>query len=195
MSRFETNHKTPSGETNVDIPQLVEVVKTGRRGQPRKSIDRNYLSEAILSARHIPFTELAKVLGVHWNTLHLHMKHYGIERKYSALSTAALDSLIVQFKKQRPESGIRYIIGFLRRQGVCVQYHRVVQSLRRVDRVGQVLRNRQVKHRRKYYVKQPNALWHIDRHHKLIRWGIVIHRVIDGFCRTVHILLCTYSFG
>ncbi|ESK83118.1 hypothetical protein Moror_6050 [Moniliophthora roreri MCA 2997] len=28
-------------------------------------------------------------------------------------------------------------------------------------------------------------MWHIDRHHKLIRWGFVIHGIIDGFCRTV----------
>ncbi|KAI9452574.1 hypothetical protein HD554DRAFT_2005831, partial [Boletus coccyginus] len=61
-----------------------------------------------------------------------------------------------------------------------VQYRRILQSLRRVDRIGQVLRNRQVKRRRKYYVKRPNALWHIDGHHKLIRWGIVIHGIIDG---------------
>ncbi|KAI6114827.1 hypothetical protein EDD16DRAFT_1483344, partial [Pisolithus croceorrhizus] len=36
-----------------------------------------------------------------------------------------------------------------------------------------------------YYVKWPNAVWHINGHHKLIRWGIVIHGFIDGFCRTV----------
>ncbi|KAI9569823.1 hypothetical protein HD554DRAFT_2019662, partial [Boletus coccyginus] len=36
-----------------------------------------------------------------------------------------------------------------------------------------------------YYVKCPNALWHIDGHHKLICWGIVIHGIIDGFCRMV----------
>ncbi|KAI6006192.1 hypothetical protein F5J12DRAFT_721182, partial [Pisolithus orientalis] len=34
----------------------------------------------------------------------------------------------------------------------------------------------------KYHVKWPNALWHMDGHHKLIQWGIVIHGFIDGFC-------------
>ncbi|KAI9568502.1 hypothetical protein HD554DRAFT_2022046 [Boletus coccyginus] len=76
-------------------------------------------------------------------------------------------------------------MGFLRCQGYRVQYHRVVHSLRRLDRLGQVLRSRRIKRRRKYFVKRPNALWHIDGHHKLIRWGIVIHGMIDGFCRTV----------
>ena len=27
----------------------------------------------------------------------------------------------------------------------------------------------------------PNSLWHIDGYHKLIRWRIVIHGVIDGY--------------
>ncbi|EEB95460.1 hypothetical protein MPER_05571, partial [Moniliophthora perniciosa FA553] len=39
--------------------------------------------------------------------------------------------------------------------------------------------------REEYRVPRPNAMWHLDGHHKLIRWGIVIHGIIDGFCRTV----------
>ncbi|KAG1855690.1 hypothetical protein DFJ58DRAFT_645725, partial [Suillus subalutaceus] len=61
-----------------------------------------------------------------------------------------------------------------------VQHRRVVESLRRVDGLGQVLRDRQVKRRRKYHVKRPNALWHVDGHHKLIQWGIVIHGFMTG---------------
>ncbi|KAL4064716.1 hypothetical protein V8B97DRAFT_1875841, partial [Scleroderma yunnanense] len=38
----------------------------------------------------------------------------------------------------------------------------------------------------KYHIKWPNALWHINGHHKLIQWGIVIHAFIDGFCQMVH---------
>ncbi|KAF8800927.1 hypothetical protein BYT27DRAFT_7042469, partial [Phlegmacium glaucopus] len=37
--------------------------------------------------------------------------------------------------------------------------------------------------RRSYQVPRPNALWHIDGHHKLIAWGIVIHGVADGYSR------------
>jgi hypothetical protein len=115
----------------------------------------------------------------------MYMKKHGIERTYSILSNTELDQLVRQFKLKRPESGLRYTMGHLRSQGHRVQYRRVLQSLRRVDRIGQVLRDRQIKKRRKYYVKRPNALWHIDGHHKLIRWGIVIHGIIDGFCCTV----------
>ena len=31
----------------------------------------------------------------------------------------------------------------------------------------------------------PNALWHIDGCHKLIRWCLVIHGGIDGFSRLI----------
>lgn len=42
--------------------------------------------------------------------------------------------------------------------------------------------------RRTYQVPFPNSLWHIDGHHKLIRWKIVIHGGIDGFSRLVTFL-------
>ena len=130
-------------------------------------------------------TELARVLGVHRNTLHLYMWQHNIECKYTDISDTDLDHLVVEFKRRWPESGIQYFVGFMRKHRVCIQYHQVIQSFHRVDRLGQVLRDRWVKARCKYHVKRPNALWHIDGHHKLIQWGIVIHAFIDGFCRTV----------
>jgi hypothetical protein len=35
-----------------------------------------------------------------------------------------------------------------------------------------------------------NSVWHIDSHHKLIRWRFVIHASIDGFSRTVTYIRC-----
>ncbi|KAH7904392.1 hypothetical protein BJ138DRAFT_1166557 [Hygrophoropsis aurantiaca] len=120
-------------------------------------------------------------------TLHRFMKENGIERKYSAMGSRDLDILVKIFKQRKPESGLRYLTGFLRRHGLRIQRRRVKESLRRVDRLGQRLRERRVTRRRKYQVSRPNALWHLDGHHKLIRWGIVIHGFIDGYCRTVSI--------
>ncbi|KAH7919858.1 hypothetical protein BV22DRAFT_967275, partial [Leucogyrophana mollusca] len=86
---------------------------------------------------------------------------------------------------RKPESGFRYLVGFLRSHGIRVQRQILWKSLRHVDRLGRRLRERQVIRRRKYRVTRPNALWHLDGHHKLIRWGFVIHGFIDGYCRTV----------
>lgn len=39
--------------------------------------------------------------------------------------------------------------------------------------------------RRVYNVPGPNHLWHMDGHHKLIRYGLVTHGCIDGNSRVV----------
>ena len=61
-------------------------------------------------------------------------------------------------------------------------------SLRRIDPSGVERRVRRVLHRRTYYVEAPNALWHLDGYHKLIRWRFVIHGGIDGFSRLITFL-------
>ena len=45
--------------------------------------------------------------------------------------------------------------------------------------------------RRQYSVPWPNSLWHLDGHHSLIRWGLVIHGCIDGFSRGILFLKCS----
>ena len=44
--------------------------------------------------------------------------------------------------------------------------------------------------RRKYHVERPNEVWHINGHHKLIRWRMVIHGGIDGYSRAITYLCC-----
>lgn len=53
----------------------------------------------------------------------------------------------------------------------------------RVDPCGVEERMRNILHRRRYKVKGPNSLCHIDGNHKLIRWRIVIHGGVDGYSR------------
>lgn len=45
--------------------------------------------------------------------------------------------------------------------------------------------------RRVYRVPGPNAVWHVDGNHKLIRWHLVIHGAIDGYSRTITFLKCS----
>ncbi|KAG1789770.1 uncharacterized protein HD556DRAFT_1243428, partial [Suillus plorans] len=128
---------------------------------------------------------LAQLLRVSRTTLWKFVRQHGLQQCFTTISDADLDQLVKVFKERKPESGFRYLVGFLRHQGVQVQQHRVWQSLRRVDRLGQRLRERRVTRRRKYRVARPNALWHVDGHHKLIRWCFVVHGFIDGY-RAVH---------
>ena len=63
--------------------------------------------------------------------------------------------------------------------------------MRRVDPGGVIWRLRRALHRRVYNVTSPNALWHIDGNHRLIRWRLVVHGGIDGFSRMVVFLKCS----
>lgn len=135
--------------------------------------------------RRITLAALARLLGIHRHTLRTYLKHYNVDYKFAALSDGDLDILVKTFRSVKPESGIRYLVGFLRRHGLRIQKTRLITSIGRVDRLGRTLRERTAIRRRKYKVSRPNALWHMDGHHKLIMWGIVIHGFVDGYSRTV----------
>ncbi|XP_052211890.1 uncharacterized protein LOC127830976 [Dreissena polymorpha] len=60
--------------------------------------------------------------------------------------------------------------------------------LRNVDASGTALRWSATIQRRKYSVPTANSVWHLDTHHSLIRWGIVVHGGIDGHSRLVSFL-------
>lgn len=171
--------------TQVEHVNPVTVMKQKGAGRPFKHVDGDFLQEAFAPGRQISISALAKALGIHRNTLSSYMKIHGVSRKFSDLSDADLDTLVKSFKEQRPGSGLSYLVGFLRRHGLRVQKARVTQSLRRIDVLGRILRQKDAINRRRYVSARPNCIWHCDGHHKLIRWGIVIHGFIDGFCRTV----------
>ena len=175
-------------QQEVNIPELVTEFNNGQRGRPQKSVCLDFLTEVVTNNRRsINLSELSRILGISRMTLWRTMRKHGLKRSYTILSDNELDELVRTFKKHKPESGFHYLVGHLRRHGIRVQQRRVWSSLRRVDRLGQRLRERRTIQRRVYRVKRSNALWHIDGHHKLIRWGFVIHGIIDGYCRTVHI--------
>ena len=110
---------------------------------------------------------------------------FGLEemRQYSTLSDSQLDEITSEFVHNNPNSGQISYDGFLRGRGLHIQSNRIRSSLLRVHPRGVRTRFRQALHRREYRVPMPNSLWHIDGHHKLVRWRVVIHGGIDGFSR------------
>ena len=75
---------------------------------------------------------------------------------------------------------------YLRSQGLHVQRRHIRKSIEQVDQLGQALRRCTAakKVQKKYKVDRPNSLWHIDSHHKLILWGIVIHGIVSVVVKT-----------
>lgn len=89
-----------------------------------------------------------------------------------------------------PNSVLTILRGHLERLNLHVPRERARLSMIRVDPVNVWARRMRVIRRRTYSVSGPNALWHIDGHHSLIRWRIVIHGGIDGFSRLITFMQC-----
>lgn len=153
------------------------------RGRPSICIPEEQL--AMLLGFHFKVTDIARVLMVSPRTIRRRIIQYGLEEtaSYSDMSDGDLDSLVSDFVHHNPNSGLRSLEGLLRSQGIRIQRQRVRESLMRVDPRGMEARFGMLVQRKKYSVPLPNSLWHLDGHHKLIRWRIVTHGCIDGFSR------------
>jgi hypothetical protein len=133
-------------------------------------------------------------LGIDRKTLQARKKELGIDSAFDEISNDELDDLVRNYHQENPAGGRSYIIGCLRAtHSLRIQRQRVIDSINRIDQLGQGMRPRVGKERqpRNYTVPRPNALWHIDGHHKLIAWGIVLHGVADGYSRKV----CVYDLS
>lgn len=70
-------------------------------------------------------------------------------------------------------------------KGIRASLNRVKSIVAEVDPIGSATRWNLQHKKGTYKVKGPNALWHIDGYHKLIKWKFVVHGCIDGFSRLV----------
>ncbi|KAL6459658.1 hypothetical protein MHYP_G00314170 [Metynnis hypsauchen] len=133
--------------------------------------------------------KIAELFGVSERTLRRRMEELGLRVSdlYSEITDADLDRTVEEIQRLYPNSGYRIIHGHLQSRGLRVQTSRMRCSLRRVDPEGSRIRalSAPMVRRRQYSVPFPNAMWHIDGNHKLIRWRIVIHGGIDGFSRLI----------
>ncbi|KAK6983886.1 Integrase catalytic domain-containing protein [Favolaschia claudopus] len=185
MVQLERSAIIADGREHAKVNNIDRIrVERTSRGRPRKVVEPVWLADAVSSHRRITLQALADALGIHRNTLRNYLKMYRVYNRYSDISDHDLDILTRRFKQIKPSSGLRYLIGFLRTHGLKVQKERVRKSLCRIDGLGQVLRKHAIA-RRDYYAPRPNAVWHMDGHHKMIRWGIVIHGIADGYDRMV----------
>ena len=168
---------------NASVVQVpgVRTVCTGRPGRPRKVLSEPILREMFRPGRNINISQAAKALNVHRHTVERYLRSYRIKKEqYSRLSDEELDTLVDEFKKKRPTTGLSYLRGHLLQQGWRIQRDRLLASISRVDGVQKVLRKNLAIKRRKYVSSRPNAMWHMDGHHKLGPWGFVVHASIDG---------------
>ena len=139
------------------------------------------------------WTRIAQILGISRSTLYrrLDEEELSIHLTYTVISDADLDWLIESIKAVHPNDGERLMIGHLASRNIFVPRARLRGSLHRVDPVSTALRRSVTIRRRRYVCDGPNAVWHLDGNHKLIKWRLVIHGAIDGFSRTITFLHCS----
>ena len=135
---------------------------------------------------------IADILGVSCSTIYKRLQELGISRSitFSDISDGELDQLIRDIKHQHPNDGERLMAGHLTidwELGFLLPRSRLRGSIHRVDPYNTALRRSITVRRRSYHSSGPNAVWHIDSNHKLIRWRLVIH---GGFSRTIVYLSC-----
>ena len=148
-------------------------------GRPRLDTDVDVILE--LRYRNFSWTKIASVIGISRSTLYRRLEEAGINpNDRTPVCEEELDSKIRSIKVDHPNDAKVLMQGHLVCMGMRVARSALRASIHRVDHDGAVERQLHVVHRRVYSVHHPNAMWHIDGHHKLIRRHFVIHAAIDG---------------
>ncbi len=171
--------------------RIENVNMLGNQGRPSLAISKEILED--LRNTGYSWSEISKILQVSRWTVHRRVREFNLQHldRFSDICDDELDQLIRGYiSRHGNTTGESYLIGFIKSQGIRVQRDRVRSSLTRVDPENTALRWACVITRRVYSVPGPNALWHIDGNHALIRWKFVVHGCIDGFSRRIMYLLC-----
>ena len=129
-----------------------------------------------LRALHYKRTKIATILGLSRATLYRRLEEAGVSLDdYTQVSDEQLDEVICSPKQDHPNDEV-LLQGHLLRQGIKAPCHALRNAIQHVDHISAATQKRSVVRRRIYSVPHPNYIWHIDGHHKLIRWGFVICR-------------------
>eukprot|EP00111_Clytia_hemisphaerica_P013704 TCONS_00040304-protein len=171
--------------------------QTPSMGRPRKELTVDEITNGFEIFRN--WKVVAWTLGVSYRTLLRRRSEHGIDISqvrgprvtYTVISHEDLCSQIQEILQILPDAGETMVIGALRSRDIFVQRRRIRDAINDVDPVGRALRRTISVVRRVYNVASPNSLWHIDGHHKLIRWRFVIHGGIDGYTRRITYLHCS----
>ena len=140
-------------------------------------------------------TEIAALIGCPTRMIQRKLGEFGIEFNcFSEITNGDLDDLVKGIVMRLPACGKRSIQTLLKVNGMILQRERVRESIRCVDPLGLETRLRSTLHHQQYNIASPNALWHTDGYHKLIRWQIVIHGGIDGYSQVpVYLKVASYN--
>ena len=152
----------------------VSPLYTGTVGRPRWDIPEQSLEMLLENRFTVP--QISNILGVSVSTIRRRMSELGLSVRgyYSDIPDSNLDEIVERIQRQYPLCGNCQMYGHLLSMGHRIQQARIRESQRRIDPCGTALRRLRVLNRRQYSVPGPLSLYHIDGHHKLIRF-VLLH--------------------
>lgn len=149
----------------------VERQCTGRRGRPKYVIKQEQL--LFLQELRLTWTIIAAMFGISRRTLYNVRSEFSLSgTEYSAFSDISddhLQAVVSDFIQVMPDVGQNMLRGVLSSRGIYIPTVRLRECLNQLDPINCALRWIGPVNRRVYSVPHPNALWHIDGLHKLIR--------------------------
>ena len=156
-------------------------------GRPLIEVDVTYIE--YLRGLRFSFTDIARIMGISRATLYRRLDDTGTDRSstYSVITDATLDQEVRRIKRVHLNDGECLMAGHLASRGIIVQRARLRASIHRTDPEATAIRRSIAVRRRVYCVPGPNSVWHMDGHHKLIRWKFVTH---GAYSRTITYLKC-----
>ena len=160
-------------------PDGTTVTFSEGRGRPRLEITEDVLIYFI--DHGFSATTIAMLLHVSLSTVRRRMAEFdlSVRSNYSSIADDELDRLVTTIHYHHPNCGYRLMQGHLATLGHRVQQNRIREAMLRTDPEGVLSRWGCTVHRRQYSVPTPNALWHIDGNHRLIRSIFSANYIID----------------
>ncbi|GAA5999301.1 hypothetical protein JCM5350_007118 [Sporobolomyces pararoseus] len=175
-------------------PRPVAIVRPPFRrtlaGRQAYDIPRQELADMILEG----FTneDMAELLAVSRATIERCRARFQLGRVRTTMTDEEAEGAISQVLQDGHENmgevGLRSVLSLAGINLPREQVRKIVRKLRPHACTERWLAAIQ---RRRYSVPFPNSLWHIDGHHKLVRYGFVTHGGIDGKTRLVVFLRCS----
>jgi hypothetical protein len=137
----------------------------------------------------LSWVDICARLGVSTATMLRWKRRTAYVEPISILEADELDAFIERNKQAN--RGEITMWGMINSTGYKVTRDELRASISRIDADARQLRKQKAIKRREYSVPGPHHMWHIDAHHKLIKYGMVTHGCVDGFSRAVIYLNCT----
>ena len=143
-------------------------------------------------SRNFKWRKIASILNVAECWLSRWRKRVNYVDPFKKLTQSAdIDHYVRLFGVNHKERGERVLRAAFRRFNLFVTRQALRDSVNRVWPGQRVARTGHRLQRRAYNVAGPHHLWHVDGHHKLIKYNFVIHGCIDGFSRAIIFLRCS----